>query len=397
MLPPPMPQKHSIQTRPSTLSPDTSTVPVSPLLPFVPDESILLLFRRVSPRITTSRGGWMSLWTRYASNSSCGPIFATCLRRARPSALTTHNATPNPAATFLDHAHQPPERCLGALDIGRRRMDWRTSMNPRHPHSSRKSQPLLLMIKISLFSRGGGRATAFRRRSAGSRATTPAQSPRKIPDLSALANLLPPAPRRRLKFSLRPWRLKLIKKNGLNANILTPTSSAPAAQHGPQLNGHQPMHSSCFVHSHLDKGASLTDWLCNIQTHCLVMSASRLLCDAPATTHTNSNQSGHNMPSANASVRSRTAWLATSAPPSSRSSSSTSTSTPAASSQSRIPPHNRSLSSILSNWSATSWLLGVHLLASRTPVICLDYEYMTGASITTISGQFHHSRDTHVG
>ncbi len=62
-----------------------------------------------------------------------------------------------------------------------------------------------------------------------------------------------------------------IKKNGLNGipnttNILTPTSSAPVAQHRPQLNGHQPpMHSPCFVHSHLDKGASLTDWLRNKQ------------------------------------------------------------------------------------------------------------------------------------
>ncbi|KAF9009218.1 hypothetical protein BDZ89DRAFT_1143919 [Hymenopellis radicata] len=72
---------------------------------------------------------------------------------------------------------------------------------------------------------------------------------------------------------------------------------------------------------------------------------------------TNSNQSGksgHNVPSANGSVRSRTAAPATSAPTSSRSSSSTPASTPAPSSQSRIPPHNRSSSSSSSNSSATS-------------------------------------------
>ncbi|KAJ7502780.1 ATP-NAD kinase-like domain-containing protein [Mycena galericulata] len=45
---------------------------------------------------------------------------------------------------------------------------------------------------------------------------------------------------------------------------LTPTSSVPSAA-APHLQRHhvhqQPMHSPCFVHSHLDKGVSLTDWL----------------------------------------------------------------------------------------------------------------------------------------
>ncbi|KAJ7627588.1 NAD+ kinase [Mycena polygramma] len=50
----------------------------------------------------------------------------------------------------------------------------------------------------------------------------------------------------------------------LRDSTLTPTSSAPSPapphlrpQHVPEM----PMHSPCFVHSHLDKGVSLTDWL----------------------------------------------------------------------------------------------------------------------------------------
>lgn len=49
----------------------------------------------------------------------------------------------------------------------------------------------------------------------------------------------------------------------LRDNTVTPTSSVPSAP-APHLQRHvnqQPMHSPCFVHSHLDKGASLTDWL----------------------------------------------------------------------------------------------------------------------------------------
>ncbi|KAJ7287354.1 NAD+ kinase [Mycena rebaudengoi] len=47
-------------------------------------------------------------------------------------------------------------------------------------------------------------------------------------------------------------------------NTVTPTSSVPSAAlpHVQRHHAHQqPMHSPCFVHSHLDKGASLTDWL----------------------------------------------------------------------------------------------------------------------------------------
>ncbi|KAF8170211.1 ATP-NAD kinase-like domain-containing protein [Mycena galopus ATCC 62051] len=50
----------------------------------------------------------------------------------------------------------------------------------------------------------------------------------------------------------------------LRDSVLTPTTSVPSAavhhlqrQHARE----QPMHSPCFVHSHLDKGVSLTDWL----------------------------------------------------------------------------------------------------------------------------------------
>ncbi|KAJ7188478.1 ATP-NAD kinase-like domain-containing protein [Mycena filopes] len=50
----------------------------------------------------------------------------------------------------------------------------------------------------------------------------------------------------------------------LRDTTLTPTSSVPSAAL-PQVQRHhahqQPMHSPCFVHSHLDKGVSLTDWL----------------------------------------------------------------------------------------------------------------------------------------
>lgn len=50
----------------------------------------------------------------------------------------------------------------------------------------------------------------------------------------------------------------------LRDSTLTPTSSVPSAA-PPHLQRHhvhqQPMHSPCFVHSHLDKGVSLTDWL----------------------------------------------------------------------------------------------------------------------------------------
>ncbi|KAK0438687.1 uncharacterized protein EV420DRAFT_1736007 [Desarmillaria tabescens] len=54
---------------------------------------------------------------------------------------------------------------------------------------------------------------------------------------------------------------------------MTPTSTAPSyssmdTQSASSSNGipHQPMHSPCFIHSHLDKGASLTEWLRNKQT-----------------------------------------------------------------------------------------------------------------------------------
>ncbi|KAJ7497121.1 ATP-NAD kinase-like domain-containing protein [Mycena latifolia] len=51
----------------------------------------------------------------------------------------------------------------------------------------------------------------------------------------------------------------------LRDSTLTPTSSVPSAA-PPHAQRHhhahqQPMHSPCFVHSHLDKGVSLTDWL----------------------------------------------------------------------------------------------------------------------------------------
>ncbi|KAK7057399.1 NAD+ kinase [Favolaschia claudopus] len=47
-------------------------------------------------------------------------------------------------------------------------------------------------------------------------------------------------------------------------SIMTPTTSVPnaAVQHLHRQHAReQPMHSPCFVHSHLDKGVSLTDWL----------------------------------------------------------------------------------------------------------------------------------------
>ncbi|KAK0213006.1 hypothetical protein DFS33DRAFT_1285844 [Desarmillaria ectypa] len=55
---------------------------------------------------------------------------------------------------------------------------------------------------------------------------------------------------------------------------MTPTSTAPSyfsmddTQPASSSNGipRQPMHSPCFVHSHLDKGASLTEWLRNKQS-----------------------------------------------------------------------------------------------------------------------------------
>lgn len=43
---------------------------------------------------------------------------------------------------------------------------------------------------------------------------------------------------------------------------LTVTSNRPSAHNPPH---HQAVNSPCFVHSHLDKGASLTDWLRNKQ------------------------------------------------------------------------------------------------------------------------------------
>ncbi|KAJ7209550.1 NAD+ kinase [Mycena pura] len=46
-------------------------------------------------------------------------------------------------------------------------------------------------------------------------------------------------------------------------STVTPTSSVPSAalSHVPRHVQDQPMHSPCFVHSHLDKGVSFTDWL----------------------------------------------------------------------------------------------------------------------------------------
>ncbi|KAJ7675104.1 ATP-NAD kinase-like domain-containing protein [Mycena rosella] len=60
-----------------------------------------------------------------------------------------------------------------------------------------------------------------------------------------------------------------VTKKSANGNrtldsTITPTSSVPsaAASHLQRHHVHQqPMHSPCFVHSHLDKGVSLTDWL----------------------------------------------------------------------------------------------------------------------------------------
>lgn len=46
---------------------------------------------------------------------------------------------------------------------------------------------------------------------------------------------------------------------------LTVTSNRPSAHNPPHQQYHQPVNSPCFVHSHLDKGASLTDWLRNKQ------------------------------------------------------------------------------------------------------------------------------------
>ncbi|CAK5281381.1 unnamed protein product [Mycena citricolor] len=50
---------------------------------------------------------------------------------------------------------------------------------------------------------------------------------------------------------------------------ITPTASVPTAAQPRNLDHvyQQPMHSPCFVHSHLDKGVSLTDWLRTRQRH----------------------------------------------------------------------------------------------------------------------------------
>ncbi|KAK0464040.1 hypothetical protein IW261DRAFT_1524938 [Armillaria novae-zelandiae] len=73
-----------------------------------------------------------------------------------------------------------------------------------------------------------------------------------------------------------PNNIVLETSGAANGHILTgnetmtPTSvaSSYSRMDPPSSNGvpHQPMHSPCFVHSHLDKGASLTEWLRNKQT-----------------------------------------------------------------------------------------------------------------------------------
>ncbi|KAK0225725.1 ATP-NAD kinase-like domain-containing protein [Armillaria fumosa] len=73
-----------------------------------------------------------------------------------------------------------------------------------------------------------------------------------------------------------PNNIVLETSGAANGHILTgnetmtPTSvaSSYSRMDSSSSNGvpHQPMHSPCFVHSHLDKGASLTEWLRNKQT-----------------------------------------------------------------------------------------------------------------------------------
>ncbi|KAK0437495.1 ATP-NAD kinase-like domain-containing protein [Armillaria borealis] len=76
-----------------------------------------------------------------------------------------------------------------------------------------------------------------------------------------------------------PNNIVLETSGAANGHILTgnetmtPTSAAPSyfrmdTQSVPGSNGipRQPLHSPCFVHSHLDKGASLSEWLRNKQT-----------------------------------------------------------------------------------------------------------------------------------
>jgi len=48
-------------------------------------------------------------------------------------------------------------------------------------------------------------------------------------------------------------------------HIITPTSSSASSLPSNLMNGrhHKPLDSPCFVHSQLDKGASLTEWLRN--------------------------------------------------------------------------------------------------------------------------------------
>ncbi|KAF7315295.1 NAD+ kinase [Mycena indigotica] len=52
-----------------------------------------------------------------------------------------------------------------------------------------------------------------------------------------------------------------IAKKGDNSTMTPTTTATVQRNHHHHIQREQPMHSPCFVHSHLDKGVSLTDWL----------------------------------------------------------------------------------------------------------------------------------------
>ncbi|KAJ6558565.1 ATP-NAD kinase-like domain-containing protein [Mycena vulgaris] len=84
----------------------------------------------------------------------------------------------------------------------------------------------------------------------------------------------------------------------LRDNTVTPTSSVPSAA-APHLQRHhahqQPMHSPCFVHSHLDKGVSLTDWLRTRQNGIETLSSAGSRSSLSSTGHSlSSSSSGTN-------------------------------------------------------------------------------------------------------
>ncbi|KAK0195236.1 ATP-NAD kinase-like domain-containing protein [Armillaria mellea] len=62
-----------------------------------------------------------------------------------------------------------------------------------------------------------------------------------------------------------PNNIVLETSGATNGHILTETIT-PTSSHSRMDTGVPPIHSPCFVHSHLDKGASLTEWLRNKQT-----------------------------------------------------------------------------------------------------------------------------------